>query len=86
MKKARPGFPEPLVDFEDPEDVARLRAEAFEKGYMDLTTYLVGEAPLGPLREADPILGDLVVSAQSALGAVLNRLADILPEAPDAQR
>lgn len=66
-----PGFPKPLFD-----NLAELTALADELGASTIE-YLLFEAPIGPLRGADPILGDLTIMAQEAVDKVQSRLAEI---------
>lgn len=66
-----PGFPKPLF-----ENLAELAALADEMAASTIE-YLLFEAPIGPLRGADPILGDLTIMAQEAVGKVQSRLAEI---------
>ena len=66
-----PGFPDALF-----EDTGGLDALAKEMA-ASVIEYLLFEAPLGPLRVADPVLGDLTVMAREAVQRVQARLDEM---------
>jgi hypothetical protein len=69
-----PGFPDPLFEgIDELEKIARdLPGEDF-----DLIAYLLNVAPIGALRSADPILGDLTVMAREAVNKVEARIEEL---------
>ena len=69
------GFPDPLFeDIDELEEIAGLDPPASD---FDLIAYLLDKAPLGALRSADPILGDLTVMAREAVNKVDARLEEL---------
>ena len=89
MKK-REGFPEALYDYYD--QLVGLALEHGETVEFTQETvvllYLLEEAPLGRLREADAILAELVVVARQAVAAVTGHLLGQVNETggvPEAQ-
>ena len=69
------GFPDPL--FENVDELFELAVEAQDDGHFDLIAYLLDKAPIGALRSADPILGDLTVMAREAVNKVDARLEEL---------
>ncbi len=66
-----PGFPDPLFETVDElEEIA-------EDKTGSLIVYLLVDAPIGPLRVADPILGDFTVMAREAVAKVEARLEEL---------
>jgi hypothetical protein len=70
-----PGFPDPL--FEDIDELDEIAESADQAAEFDLIAYLLDEAPIGALRSADPILGDLTVMAREAVNRVGARLEEL---------
>ncbi len=66
-----PGFPDAL--FDTPDELVALADEL----HGSVIEYLLFEAPIGALRVADPVLGDLTVVAKDAVGKVLARLEEM---------
>ena len=75
-----PGFPDAL--FDDIDELYDIAVDARDDGSFDLIAYLLDRAPIGPLRVADPVLGDLTVMAREAVAKVQARIAELRnPEA-----
>ncbi len=72
-----PGFPDPL--FEDIEELNQIVEEATERALVapSAIPYLLEVAPIGALRVADPILGDLTVMAREAVAKVQARIDEL---------
>ena len=66
-----PGFPDALF-----ENTGGLEALARQKD-LSVIEFLLFEAPTGPLRVADPILGDLTIMAREAVGRVQARIDEL---------
>ncbi len=66
-----PGFPDPL--FENIEELD----EIAEAGVGSVIDYLLFKADIGPLRVADPVLGDLTVMAREAVARVQARIQEL---------
>lgn len=66
-----PGFPDALFD-----NIEGLDALA-EELHGSVMEFLLFEAPVGPLRVADPILGDLTVMAREAVAKVQARIDEL---------
>ena len=69
-----PGFPDPL--FEKIEELDEIAEKTTHSEAFCLPFYLL-EAEIGPLRVADPILGDLTVMALEAMTKVQERIAEL---------
>jgi len=75
-----PGFPDALF-----EDTGELGALAIEEE-CSVMEYLLFEAPVGPLRVADPILGDLTIMARESVSRVQARLDELLKRERDREQ
>ncbi len=75
-----PGFPDPLF-----EDLVGLAALAKQKG-ASVIEFLLFEAPVGPLRVADPILGDLTIMARESVSRVQARIDEMLKREGDREQ
>ncbi len=69
------GFPQPL--FENIDELDEIATETKDDGSFDLIAYLLDRAPVGELRSADPILGDLTVMAREAVSKVTARIEEL---------
>ncbi len=70
-----PGFPDPL--FENIDELDEIAENDLVFPDFDLIAYLLDRAPIGALRSADPILGDLTVMAREAVNRVNARIVEI---------
>ncbi len=70
-----PGFPDPL--FEDIEELDEIAEHNPLANDFDTIVYLLDEAPIGALRVADPVLGDLTVMAREAVAKVQARIDEL---------
>ena len=71
-----PGFPDPL--FETIDELEDIAEKGWDVGAKSLMPYLLlQEVPIGALRSADPILGDLTVMAREAIAKVHARIEEL---------